>query len=246
MTIDRDSTVPLYIQLKEHLRQQIENGSYAPGSRLPSERELADTFQVSRMTARQAIRLLATDGFISAHVGKGTFVLKPRIDQELLLLTSFTEDIRQRGMTPRSRIIRAGIERANQEEAEQLKVSEGAEVIMLSRVRLADEDPIAWEICTINHRMCPGILDRHNFGQDSLYQVMRDEYGIRLLWADQLISARMPSREEREALDLDTKTPVLSLTRVTYTDHDQPAEYVRSVYRCDRYQLRTILRYTNG
>ncbi len=246
MTIDRDSTVPLYLQLKEHLRQQIENGVYPPGSRLPSERELADTFQVSRMTARQAIRLLATDGFISAHVGKGTFVLKPRIDQELLLLTSFTEDIRQRGMTPRSRIIRAAIEHADQEVAAHLKISEGAEVILLSRVRLADEEPIAWEICAVNHRLCPGILDRHNFGQDSLYQVMREEYGLRLLWADQLISARMPSREERDALDLDAKTPVLSLTRVTYTDHDQPAEYVSSVYRCDRYQLRTILRYTNG
>lgn len=246
MTLDRDSTIPLYIQLKEHLRLQIEDGQYSSGARLPSERELAQTFQVSRMTARQALQLLATDGFISARVGKGTFVLKPRIDQELRLLTSFTEDIRQRGMTPRSKIVSAALNHADQDAAANLKVSEGAEIVLLSRVRLADGDPIAWEICHVNHRLCPGILERHDFSRESLYQALRDEYGLRLLWADQLISARMPSRDERDALELDTKTPVLSLTRVTYTDYDQPIEYVRSVYRCDRYQLRTVLRYTNG
>src|SRR5690554_3980081 len=145
MTLDRDSTVPLYIQLKEHLRTQIEQGHYAAGARIPSERELAQAFHVSRMTARQALQLLATDGFIASRVGKGTFVLKPRIDQELLLLTSFTEDIRQRGMVPHSRVIVAAIEPADQEVAKKLQISEGTDVVFLSRVRMADEEPIAWE-----------------------------------------------------------------------------------------------------
>lgn len=246
MTLDRDSTVPLYIQLKEHLRTQIEQGRYATGARIPSERELAQTFHVSRMTARQALQLLATDGLITSRVGKGTFVLKPRINQDLLLLTSFTEDIRQRGMVAHSRVVAAAIEPADQEVAASLKISEAADVAYLSRVRMADEEPIAWEKCSLNARLCPGILDHHDFSRDSLYQALREEYRLRLLWADQWISARMPSREERDALDLGAKTPVLALTRVTYTDHDQPVEYVRSVYRCDRFQLRTVLQYGNG
>ncbi|RPJ39201.1 MAG: GntR family transcriptional regulator [Planctomycetaceae bacterium] len=244
MLLDHGSTIPLYIQLKEHLRTQIETGVYPSGARLPSERDLAQAFQVSRMTARQALQLLAKDGFISSRVGKGTYVRRPKIAQDLYLLTSFTEDICQRGMVPGSRIIRAALDRADDEIAGHLQVAAGTEIILLSRVRLADNEPIAWEICHLNHRLCPGILERHDFSRESLYQVLREEYGCHLIWADQLISARIPDRRQRVALQLDDKTPVLSLTRVTYADHDQPVEFVRSVYRCDRYHLRTILRYT--
>jgi GntR family transcriptional regulator len=246
MSLDHNSTVPLYIQLKEHLRMQIDAGVYTSGARLPSERELAQAFQVSRMTARQALQLLAKDGFISSRVGKGTFVRRPSIAQELRFLTSFTEDIRQRGMIPSSKIVRASLDRADEAAARHLQVSAGTEIMLLSRVRLAENEPIAWEVCHLNPRLCPGILERHDFSRESLYQVLREEYGHHLVWADQLISARMPDKDEREALQLDNKTPVLSLTRVTYTDHDQPVEYVRSVYRCDRFQLRTVLRYTSG
>jgi GntR family transcriptional regulator len=245
MALNHNTTIPLYIQLKEHLRQQIETGTYPSGSRLPSERELAEMFQVSRMTARQALQLLATDGFISAHVGKGTYVRKPRIDQELRRLTSFTEDIRQRGMKPSSRLVRVALDRADEHVAQYLKVAEGAEIVLLSRVRLANDEPIAWEICHLNHRLCPAILSQHDFSHESLYQVLREVYGHRLIWAEQLITARMPDKTERQTLELDTRTPVLSLSRVTYTEHDQPVEYVRSVYRCDRYQLRTILSCAN-
>lgn len=245
MPINHDSTIPLYIQLKEHLRIQIETGVYPSGARLPSERDLAEAFQVSRMTARQALQLLAKDGFTSSRVGKGTYVRRPKIAQELGFLTSFTEDIRRRGMAPGSKIIRAALELADDEVAGQLQVSRGAEIILLSRVRLADNEPIAWEICHLNPRLCPGLLERHDFSRESLYQVLREEYGHHLIWADQLISARMPDKHERDVLHLDGKTPVLSLTRVTYADHDQPMEYVRSVYRCDRYHLRTVLRYTS-
>ena len=72
----------------------------------------------------------------------------------------------------------------------------GAEIVLLSRVRLADDEPIAWEVCHLNHRLCPGILERHDFNRESLYQVLRDEYGQHLIWADQLIGARMPNKEE--------------------------------------------------
>ena len=176
MTLDRDPRFSLY-PAHEHLRTQIEQGHYAAGARIPSERELAQAFHVSRMTARQALQLLATDGFIASRVGKGTFVLKPRIDQELLLLTSFTEDIRQRGMVPHSRVIVAAIEPADQEVAKKLQISEGTDVVFLSRVRMADEEPIAWEKCSLNARLCPGVLDHHDFSRDSLYQALREECG---------------------------------------------------------------------
>jgi GntR family transcriptional regulator len=245
MRTDHDSTVPLYIQLKEHLRAQIEAGVYPSGARLPSERELAQTFQVSRMTARQALQLLAKDGFVTSRVGKGTYVRQPRIAQELRFLTSFTEDMRQRGMTPTSKVIRAAFDRADADVAEHLRLAAGTEIVLLSRVRLAGTDPMVWEICHLNHRLCPGILERHDFGQESLYQVLREVYGLRLVWAEETTGARMPNKEERDLLGMDNRTPVLSRTRVTYTEYDQPIEYVRSVCRGDRYQLRAVLRYND-
>lgn len=241
ITLDHESTVPLYIQIKEYLRGQIESAALAAGARLPSERELAKQFGVSRMTAREALHLLAQDGYVLARVGKGTFVRNTQINQELRFLSSFTEDVRQRGMTPSSILIQARTATANKEIASRLKIATGARIVVISRARLADGEPIAWEICHVNARLCPGILDHHDFSRESLYQVLRDQYGYRLVWADQSIGARMPDEREQEILKLDDATPVLNLARVTYTDDDVPVEYVRSVYRCDRYQLRIVL-----
>jgi GntR family transcriptional regulator len=245
MSLDHGSTAPLYIQLKEHLRKQIEAGVYPSGARLPSERELAQAFQVSRMTARQALLLLVKDGFITSHVGRGTYVRRPRIAQELRFLTSFTEDMRQRGMTPSSRVIRAALDYADEDVAEHLRVAVGAETILLSRVRLADNEPMVWEICHLKYRLCPGILEHHDFSQESLYQVLREVYGLSLIWAEETAGARMPNKEERDVLDMDSHTPILSRTRVTYTEYDQPVEYVRSACRSDRYQFRVVLRYND-
>jgi GntR family transcriptional regulator len=245
MPLDHESTTPLYIQLKEHLRMQIEAGVFPPGARLPSERELAQTFQMSRMTVRQALQLLAKDGFVTSHIGKGTYVRRPRIAQELRFLTSFTEDMRQRDMTPSSRVIRAALDHADEDVAEHLRVAVGAETVLLSRVRLADNEPMVWEICHLKHHLCPGILDHHDFSEESLYQVLREVYGLRLIWAEETAGARMPNKEERDVLDMDSRTPILSRTRVTYIEYDQPVEYVRSACRSDRYQFRAVLRFND-
>lgn len=222
---------------------QIEAGDYPSGARLPSERELAQVFHMSRMTVRQALQLLAKDGFVTSHVGKGTYVRQPKIAQELRLLTSFTEDMRRRGMIPSSRVLRAALDSADKDVAEHLRVAVGAETILLSRVRLADNEPMAWEICHLKHRLCPEILEHHDFNRESLYQVLREVYSLSLIWAEETAGARMPNKEEEDILNMNSHTPVLSRTRVTYTEYDQPVEYVRSVYRSDRYQFRAVLRY---
>lgn len=244
MQLNPDSTVPLYIQIKEFLRMQIETGAYGLGARLPSERELSHQYNVSRMTARQALQLLAQTGLVQSRVGKGTFVRQPRIDQELHELTGFSEEMRQRGLSVASRVLRAELLTANAEVAAQLQVAPGAEIVLLSRVRLANHQPLALEISQLNHRLCPNILERHDFSHTSLYHVLRADYGNQLAWANQIIQARLPDKQEVDALNLSTGDPVLSFTRVTFTRDDQPIEYARSVYRGDQYQLHSILRYT--
>ncbi len=245
MTLQRQSSVPLYIQIKRLLKTQIENGEYPVGSQLPSERELAQLYSVSRMTARQALQALAQEGLTQSRVGTGTFVRSPKLDQELWTLTSFSEEMWRRGMTPSSRVRRADIIPATPDIAEKLDIRNGEEIARLDRVRLANDCPIAIEICHLPHDICPGILERNDFSRVSLYKVLRQDYGLLTVWADQTIQAGLSNEDERRALGLDESVPVLRLSRVTYDDHDRPIEYVRSVYRGDEYQLHAVLRGTN-
>ena len=105
---------------------------------------------------------------------------------------------------------------------------------------------MALEEACLSHQLCPGILALHDFNRESLYQVLRDDYNLRLAWASQAIEARLPSEEECEALSIKRSEPVLSLTRVTFDDADRPIEYVRSAYCGSRYQFKAILRGTSS
>ena len=243
MTLQPESAIPLYIQIKELLHEQIAAGRYAAGSRLPSERALARQFEVSRMTARQALQALAREGMARMQVGKGTFVSAQPISQELWTLTSFSEDMRRRGMRPSSRVRRAMLVAADRDLALHLQVAPKTEIAVLSRARLADDRPLALETTHIPHHLCPGLLDGKDFSQESLYDVLQRDYGVIVTWAMQTIRAGLPNDDERDALGIDAHTPVLRLSRVTYNDGDRPIEYVQSVYRSDEYEFRAILRH---
>ncbi|MFO7632200.1 MAG: GntR family transcriptional regulator [Caldilinea sp.] len=241
MSVTLNGATPLYIQIKELLQQQIEAGVFAVGERLPSERELSDSYHVSRMTARQALRLLQQSGLTRTQVGKGTYVSR-KIDQDLRELTSFTQEMANKGLRPSSRVLFAEVRPADAETAARLSAQLGEEIIVLSRLRLADEKSIAIETAHLRHAFCPHILASHDFARESLYQVLQGQYGLRLVWASQIIAARMPDANERAVLDIRAHAPVLSLMRVTYDEHDHPIEYVRSCYHGERYQLHTVLR----
>ena len=244
MPLQHESAIPLYSQIKILLQNQIESGIFAVGARLPSERELAERYDVSRMTARQALRSLAQVGLTHTRVGKGTFVSAPKINHELRVLTSFSEDIQQRGLQPSSRVLVAEVRLADDLIANRLRVVSGSEIVVLSRVRLAGDQPLALETTHLPHHRCPQLIERYDFSQVSLYNILRRDYGLALVWADQVIETRSPKLHECEALKLDKNIPVLSFTRVTYNEEDHPIEFVRSVYRGDQYQLRVILRYS--
>lgn len=241
MAINPTTATPLYIQLKLHLQEQIEAGVYAADHRLPSERELAERYGVSRMTARHALQSLQQDGIVYTQIGKGTFVNQPKIDQELSRLSSFTQDMAGRNMAASSRILEASIHYADEVVAAHLGIPVGSEVVNLARIRLADGEPVAIERAHLNHRLFRNILANHDFQTESLYQVLRDRYGVRLAWASQEIEARMPTQEERRYLQLDTRTPILSLARITYDDRNFAVEFVRSCYNSQRYRLTTLL-----
>ena len=241
IVLQHDSTIPLYIQLHDLLQKQIQRGEYPIGARLPSERELSQQFGVSRMTARQALQALVQEGVAQSSVGRGTFVKEPRIDQQLRSLTSFTQDIGQKGMVATSIVLQAQVSTHEDDAIQRLQLAEGAEVIKLVRLRMADHSPLAIETSYLPHWLCLNILDHHDFSDESLYRVLRENYGLHLTWADQTIQTRLPDDQERSRLQIATQIPVLDMNRITYTENETPVEFVQSVYRGDRYQFHARL-----
>ncbi len=240
--IDLKSSKPLYEQIKDYLLTGIQNGVFQPGDRIPSERDLSEQFKVSRLTVNKAVKELERVGVVYAQVGKGTFISSVIYQQQLNFLTGFTDEMRSRGYSSSSKILSAEVIAAPDDIALILNIMPGARLIQLRRIRMADDQPVAIETAHLIGNYFPDLLEKHDFSRESLYQVLRESYGIILTHAEQSIEARMPTREEVTLLRFKSTNPVLSMTRVVFTEDKRPIEYVLSVYRGDRYKFRVVLR----
>jgi GntR family transcriptional regulator len=236
--LDRDSGIPLHAQLTDLLREQIVAGILPPRARLPSERALCDRHGVSRITVRKALSELLHDGLIYTSVGKGTYVSETTLSEELQPLSSFSDDIWRRGMTPSSQVLEAIVVRADNALAERLHVPRGAETVKLHRLRLADDLPIAIQVAYLPHRLCPGLL-RWDLASRSLFDVLRVEFGLVLAQAETVIEAAIADEDQAHLLRLPSPAAVLISEQTTYLDGGQVIEHARSIFRADRYKLHT-------
>jgi GntR family transcriptional regulator len=239
--ISEQRSTPLYRQLYQLLRRKILSGAWRPGDRLPSETALVEQFDVSRATVRQAFDELVSDGLIYRKRGRGTFVAPPSVEQSLVRIVSFTEDMRQRGLVPGTRLLSATLVSAPAVIADRLGVEPGIELARIERLRLADNEPMSVEASYLVHRYCRGVLDT-DYTKNSLRQILEERYGIRIARAQQTIQAIQPPRPVARALDIDYKAPVLFLERISYSEYDVPIEFLRIYHRGDRYTLHADLR----
>ncbi len=235
MKLDRQSFVPLYYQIQERLRQEIETGHIGPGEPVPSERELSVEYGVSRMTARQALRVLREDGLVVSDRGKGTFVARAKVARNVQQLASFTEDMLRRGLTPSSRVLKIARLKASQNPVAQEKLQLGPREPMISirRLRLADGEPMALETCYLPLKVCPDI-ETFDLASQSLYAVLEKHYA-EIGHAEELIEASRPGKRVAALLGISQRVPLLSITRTVYSRTGDAIEYVRSLYRGDRY-----------
>lgn len=235
--LDRESPTPIFRQIRAHLEGAIGSGELRLHQRIPSERELSVRYGVSRMTVRQALDALTQDGRLYSLPGKGTFVADAKIiEQPLRNLTSFTQDMERRGRRPSSLTLSAEVMGATLEVARLLGIPTLSEIVQMTRLRLADGEPLAIEAVHLPAALVPGLLD-HDLASGSLYAILSESYGIELARASQTIEAAEPSTEEVGLLALDGPRPVLRISRITSDTHGRVVEYVRSVYRGDRYHL---------
>lgn len=231
--LDKNHPLPLYHQLKQTLRERIEQGEWKPGQRIPSERELCETYRVSRMTVRQAVTELVNENLLWRDQGRGTFVSKPKIQKLLSRLTSFTEDMRARGKQAGARVLRLELAPAKPAVAHALQIAENQPVVLIERLRLADDEPVGIETSHLSFERCEAIL--HEDLSRSLYELLTSKFGQFPTHAEEQLEAAACSAHEAELLGVRRGTPVLSIKRTTLNQELRPIEYVESTYRGDRY-----------
>lgn len=235
--INPNSFVPKYHQLKQILREKIDAKEWAAGELVPSENELCRQYGVSRTTVRQTMAALVNEGLITREQGKGTFVARPKLEQALAGFYSFTEEIFKMGLRPRSQVLKVGVTGASKAVSKRLVVPEGEEVVYLTRLRLASEEPIMFETSYLPHRRCPGLVDR-DLGSRPLYDILREDFGIVPCRAREEFQPALADDYEAGWLRITAGAPVLLLERLAYATLEEreeaPIEYCHSVVRGDR------------
>ncbi|QSS99592.1 phosphonate metabolism transcriptional regulator PhnF [Pontibacillus sp. ALD_SL1] len=233
--LDKRSPMPMYYQIEEQIKQQIQQGEFAPGDMIPSERELSETYDVSRMTVRQSITNMVNDGILYREKGRGTFVAEQKIEQTLQGMTSFTEDMKARGMMPSSRLLHFDVVPAQADMAGKLGIQQEEELFLIQRIRFADQEPMAVETTFIPAKLAPGL--NQDSVQGSLYEYMETTHGYQIGRATQVIEATIVDQQEAELLQVPLSSPVLVIERNSVLTDGTPFEVVKSAYRADRYKF---------
>lgn len=221
-----------YLRVRDALLGHIANlHTHDP---LPSERELANQYGISRMTARRVVESLTRDGYVYRRPGAGTYVATPTVSKALPL-AGFSEDMRARGLSPGARIVHAETCPAGPRVGPRLDLSPRQLVTYLVRVRLADDVTMCLERTRLPDDLFPGLLDL-TLGT-SLYAQLHSTYGVQIRHASQTIRATVFTTEEAALLDVPPLSPALHVTRTGYDDSNRPAEFTESFYRADRYDF---------
>lgn len=230
---------PLYLQLKRWVEDAIKRGLINPGDALPSERDLAQRADVSRVTVRKAVQQLVQEGILVQRHGSGTFVAPPaqRVEQSLSQLTSFTEDMARRGMAVRAQWLERGLYVASPEETVILGLGAGEQVARISRLRLSEDMPLAIERASLAASVLP---DPHAI-KDSLYKHL-ELSGSRPVRAIQRIRAANIAEDDASLLQVPTGSAGLHIERISYLATGRVIEFTRSIYRGDTYDFVAELR----
>lgn len=229
-----DSHIPYYHQLIEIIKHNIKEGVWEPGEQIPSEMELCATFGVSRTVVRQALRELQTENIIIKRKGKGTFVAKPKISEGLIQkLTGFYQDMVERGLEPKTKVLFQDIAPATKKIAGYLDIPEGTDVVEIARLRYIHDEPIQVVTTYIPHEISPN-LQKIDLRNRSLYEYLETENGIKIYRGKRYIEAVCANQEEAQLLEIEEGDPLIMLDSISYTKTGLIVEYYHALHRGDR------------
>jgi len=219
--------------VRERILEMVK--SMTPGDRIPAERTLSVKFDIARETLRRSLDDLAKEGYLDRRQGAGTFAARPKITKTFRVI-SFTEDMRQRGFEPSSRVISSFVSQAGARLGKYLKISPAKDVITIKRLRLADGLPMAFEILSVPCDLVPGLLGEE-LENRSFYETLETRFHTNVAGTNQTIEATVTDDEESALLDVPQLSPALLIERTSSSTDNRIIEYVRSVYRGDRYKF---------
>jgi len=207
------------------------------GDAIPSERQLGIDLGVSRLTVRAALDDLVREGYLVRRRGAGTFVAEPKVAKGIDI-SSFTDDMRARGLTPGSRTLDLRTELAGARLGRILHVSPSEQILSVKRLRLADGEPMAVELLHTIASLVPG-LTAQDLEENSFYDLLANRYGISIVGGTQTVEPTVTNEEESVSLGVPLHSPALLFERVTRSATGELVEFTSSTYRGDRYRLVT-------
>lgn len=232
LKIDKNHPLPIYIQLKNLIERQIDEGIFQPNQTIPSERKLSEKYEISRMTTRQAINELVKEGKLYRERGRGTFVSSPRFLQENMM--SFTETLKAQGYTPTTKVLEFSIVRNLKNISRILETKEEQIYYKIKRLRFADSIPAALETVYIPTEYCAG-LDNYDLAAFSLYKILKEVYNHTIGSTFSTIEAVISDKMMMKIFETNKSFPLLKTEGITRTEEGKSLFYEISYYRSDVY-----------
>lgn len=223
-----------YITIHDQIKEEIDQGIWKIGQRLPSERDLADIFQVSRMTLRQAVTLLVEEGVLTRKVGSGTYVASTRVQEKMRGTTSFTDIVQLQGKTPSSKLLSYTRTLPNEQECKQLNLTSQDSIVRMERVRYADDLPVVYEVASIPAGLIENV--RKEEVTNHFFKTLTDN-GYEIGKSQQTIYARLANDKVAKHLQIAKNEAILALRQVSYLTDGRPFEYVNSQYVGERFEF---------
>ncbi|MTD42242.1 UTRA domain-containing protein [Erwinia sp. CPCC 100877] len=229
------SSLPVYIQIHDKIKEDIEHGVWKIGDRLPSERELAIQFNVSRMTLRQAIQTLADEGILERKIGSGTYVARKKVQEKMTGTTSFTDIMLSQNRVPSSKTVSYYVAKPSSSEMEKLHLQEAEQIVRMERIRYADDLPICFEVASVPY----SLVSQYSKAEitQSFYKTLEGKGGHKIGHANQTISAMLASEQIAEYLKIKRGDAILRLRQISYFENGTPFEYVRTQYVGNRFEF---------
>jgi GntR family transcriptional regulator len=233
---------PRYREVADTLQREIAAGELGPHDRLASEREIADRFRLSRMTARQAVELLVRRGVVYRRPGSGTYVSPPRVVHSLERLAGFSEQMRLQGIRPRARVLEMRSTSEPDAAARRaLALGDGDEAWKVRRLRFGDDEPLLLETFWVPRQVCPE-LSADELADGSLYTVMRARSGIEPDTAETSLEPAALNAADARHLTARPGSPAILVVRTTRDATGRAIEFARDLYRGDRARFELTLR----
>ncbi|HEY5586114.1 MAG TPA: GntR family transcriptional regulator [Ruminiclostridium sp.] len=240
--LDKRIPIPLYYQLKNILLRYIKQHSDKFDEPIPTEVEISIYFDISRPTVRQAIKELVVEGYLYRVKSKGTFITKPKIDQDFMQnLDSFNNEMHKKNYIPSTKILNIDVIDSNEEISKALQIPQNSKVIVLERLRFANEEPIVFVVTYLPYYIFSNILNQ-KLEEISLYEIMEKEYGFVICKAVRHVESFIANEAEAKILKIEKGAAIQYFESIVYSAEDTPVEFSKAKYRGDRNKFKFVLK----